>query len=108
MNNDVKADFTILISGLLAEGMVALGVMKDPITQKTGKSPKHAAYVIDILDVLKQKTSGNLTEEEAKTLEQGLHQLRMIYVAGLNEPPSPQAENEQGKAEKGQERTGES
>ncbi|MCK4852550.1 MAG: DUF1844 domain-containing protein [Candidatus Omnitrophica bacterium] len=115
MNNDVKADFTLLISGLLAEGMVALGVMKDPTTQRTEKRPKHAAYVIDILDMLKQKTSGNLAEEEAKVLEQGVHQLRMIYIAELNRPPEekaadqpmpPPPENEQGKEEKAQEGTG--
>jgi hypothetical protein len=84
--SDFKVDFNIFISGLLLEGMVAAGVMANPVTKKTEKNLEHASQVIDTLDMLRKKTEGNLTDEESKMIEQGLHQLRMLYVAGTKEP----------------------
>lgn len=39
-----------------------------------------ARFSIDLLDLLKEKTKGNLSEEESKFLKEMLHQLRMKYV----------------------------
>lgn len=76
-----KMNFTAFISGLMAEGMVALGLMKNPVTQKTRKEMVHADMVVDTLTMLKEKTAGNLTDEESGNLGAVLHQLRMMYVA---------------------------
>ena len=106
MEKHVKVDFSLFISGLFAEGMIALGKIRNPVTQKLDKNPEHASYVIDTLVVLKEKTRGNLTEEESGGLEEGIHQLRMIYVAEQNRPlgePADQPESESdssGKEEK--------
>jgi len=76
-----KINFTAFISGLMAEGMVALGLMKNPVTQKIQKEMVHAGMVVDTLAMFKEKTAGNLTEEESANLETVLHQLRTMYVA---------------------------
>ena len=55
-----------------------------------------AKHLIDTLDVLQQKTKGNLTSEESALLTNYLYQLRMLYVAvqsqqgQSSEPPTPQ------------------
>jgi len=86
MDSEPKIDFGMFVSGLMAEGMVALGVLRNPMTNEISSNLKHASYVIDALDMLKTKTSGNLTKDEAVGLEQGLYQLRMLYVRKANEP----------------------
>ncbi|MBU3958984.1 MAG: DUF1844 domain-containing protein, partial [Candidatus Omnitrophica bacterium] len=38
-------------------------------------------FIIDTLEMLQQKTKGNLTSEETKLLENVLYELRMQYVS---------------------------
>jgi hypothetical protein len=37
--------------------------------------------VIDTVDVLRQKTKGNLTASEEEAIDSLLHQLRMLFVS---------------------------
>ena len=39
-----------------------------------------AKDLIDILDTLKQKTTGNLTDSELKVMDETLSNLKMLYV----------------------------
>jgi len=87
MQEDLQVDFKLFVSGLVAEGMVALGAIKNPVTQKTDTNFKHATYVIDTIDMLKKKTSGNLDDEESRILDDGIHHLRMLYVAVKDKAP---------------------
>ena len=43
---------------------------------------------IDTLDVLRQKTKGNLTESEQEVLDSLLHQLRLVFVQTAERPAS--------------------
>jgi hypothetical protein len=47
---------------------------------RTEKNLPIAKHLIDLLDVLQQKTEGNRTADESANLEDALHQLRMAYV----------------------------
>lgn len=47
-----------------------------------GKDPETARYFIDLLGVLQEKTSGQLTPEETRYLDNVLFQLRALYVQG--------------------------
>jgi hypothetical protein len=76
-----KVDFSALVSGLMAEGMVSMGLLEHPSMKGIKKDVKHAQAVIDTLGMLKEKTQGNLTEQESKMLEEVLHQLRIGYVS---------------------------
>ncbi|HNX91129.1 MAG TPA: DUF1844 domain-containing protein [Candidatus Omnitrophota bacterium] len=80
-DNDVKIDFSMFLSGLFAEGLMSLGLIENPLTGKKEKNLDQARYLIDTLDMLKQKTAGNLTEDEAHALERGLYELRMAYIS---------------------------
>ncbi len=46
-----------------------------------GRDPATARYFIDLLGVLKDKTTGRLTLEEINFLDDVLYQLRSLYVA---------------------------
>lgn len=47
---------------------------------EASQSLEVARLYIDLLDVLRQKTAGNLTVQEKDMLEDALHQLRLGYV----------------------------
>lgn len=75
-----EADFMTLIFSLYTHAQISLGLIPDPMTQQMGKDLVHAKYNIDILTILKEKTQGNLSEEEDQALEQMLYELHMNYV----------------------------
>jgi hypothetical protein len=77
---ETKMDFMLFISGVLMEGMMALGAIENPVTKKTETDLRHASQVIDMLDMIKEKTAGNLTDEESSGLDRVIHQMRMLYV----------------------------
>ena len=47
--------------------------------------PQQAKYLIDTIDVLREKTKGNATPEEPQLMDQLLHQLRMALIARADE-----------------------
>src|SRR5215218_269811 len=62
--NFPPASFEMLITTLATEALVALGQMPNPLTNKAEMQPEQAKYLIDTLEVLQQKTKGNLTAAE--------------------------------------------
>ncbi|MEO1992066.1 MAG: DUF1844 domain-containing protein [Pirellulales bacterium] len=74
------ATLSFLIQTLFTQALMALGRVPNPITQKTLTNLDTAKHFIDTLDMIKEKTSGNLTEEESKLLEEVQHQLRMMWM----------------------------
>lgn len=75
-----EASFTILLSTLASQAAVALGKIPLPGEETTNTDLTLAKHLVDMLSVLDEKTKGNLTEDEAKLMQQSLHQLRMLYV----------------------------
>ena len=61
--------------------LMALGKLKNPVTDKIEKNPEYAKIAIDTLDMLKQKTKGNLSEYEEKFLDETLKELKLNYVS---------------------------
>ena len=75
-----EIDFATFVLSLSTSAMVHLGEAPAP----DGSSVKNlelARQTIDILGMLEGKTKGNLTDEEAKLLQQLLCDLRLRYVA---------------------------
>ena len=70
------------------EGFTALGKIAHPMTGKTEKNLEQASFVIDLLAVLQEKTKGNLTDSEARLLDNALRDLRLNYVADNASPAS--------------------
>jgi len=73
------ADFNLFISSLAMQAFVYLGLMPDPVTQKTQTDLTHARYIIDTIQMLKDKTKNNLTVEENANIDETLYTLRMKF-----------------------------
>jgi hypothetical protein len=72
-------DINAIILMLTSQGMINLGEMPDPVTKQTNIKPGGAKIFIDLLEVLEQKTRGNLSTDEEKFLENALNNLKRIY-----------------------------
>ncbi|GBD87580.1 hypothetical protein BMS3Abin03_01514 [bacterium BMS3Abin03] len=68
--------------------MIALGKIKNPVTDKTDKNIEFAKLSIDILDMLLIKTKGNLLEYEEKFLTETLNQLKITYAQEVDKTGS--------------------
>ena len=86
------ASFEMLVSTLATETLAALGQFPHPATGKSEVYANQAQYLIDTLDVLRQKCQGNLPTAEQEMIESVLHQLRMVFVAVANHQQSATAD----------------
>ena len=76
------ASFEMLVTTLATEAMIGLGQYPHPMTGKIHADAAQARYAIDMLEMLSEKTKGNLTPGEERGMRDLLHQLRMAFVAG--------------------------
>ena len=60
---------------------MSMGQMPVPGSDQPRKNLPQAKYVIDLIEVLDEKTQGNLTDQEEEAMKAMLHQLRLAYVA---------------------------
>jgi hypothetical protein len=74
-------DFPSYVLTYYTQGLVLLGEVPNPITNKKEEDLESARHMIDILTMLEQKTKGNLTKAEQDLLEKVLYELRMRFMA---------------------------
>lgn len=77
-----QVDFSSFCLSLATSALYHLGVVGDPETGTPAaeKSPPLAKQTIDALEMLRDKTRGNLDEEEGRLLDGLLYELRMRFV----------------------------
>ncbi len=75
-----QASFSNFILSLNAQALVFLGALPHPESNKIEANILLAKHTIDILEILKEKTKGNLTQEEQNLLDEVLFRLKLIYV----------------------------
>jgi len=76
------ASFMGLVNMLVLQALMYMGRLQDQ-NDKESKIPVNldlAKHYIDMLEILEEKTKGNLTDEESKALSLTLHEIRMQYV----------------------------
>lgn len=78
----MQVDFSTLVLSFATGAMIHLGQAPDPATGKVESNRELARQNIDILDILRTKTKGNLTDDENKLLESLLAELRLVFVSG--------------------------
>ena len=79
-------DFTMLINAMAQPALLFLGEIPHPATGKPTFDLEQARLQIDMLDLLRVKSRGNLTPQEEGLLDRVLYQLRMLYVARTEKP----------------------
>lgn len=75
-------DFQALISMLAMQALFALGLIVPPDQKDKKPEPnlQLAKYNVDMLEILEEKTKGNLTDDEQAMLTNALSQVRMAFV----------------------------
>jgi len=76
-----EASFSFFVTTLGIQIAIALGEIPNPVTNKKDENLDQAKYLIDTLDMLKEKTKNNLTKEEQQVLESLLYDFHIKFVA---------------------------
>ena len=76
-----EVNFSSFLLSLSSSVLLHLGEIADPQSGEKRKDLALAKQSIDIIGILKDKTKGNLSEEEGKLLQNLLYDLRMRFVA---------------------------
>jgi len=79
ISNDVSM-FLQLIAMFQMASLQQMGKLVNPMTNEVERDLQHAKASIDMLELIKQKTTGNLSEMEAEFLDKILFELHMNYV----------------------------
>lgn len=74
------AGFEMILSYLSTTALFQLGLLPGPGGERIPPDLANGRRTIDMLEVLQQKTRGNLTEGEAQMLENILYELRLSFV----------------------------
>ncbi len=80
----LEASFTNFVATLRLQVLVCLGLVPNPATKSRQIDLEQAKYLIDTLNIIQQKTQGNLDETERKVLEGVLYEVEMRYVDAVN------------------------
>jgi hypothetical protein len=75
-----EVNFSSLILSLSSSALLHIGEIADPYTGEKKQDLALAKHSIDTIAMLKEKTEGNLSEEEQKLLESVLTDLRWRYI----------------------------
>ena len=75
-----EINFVNFLFSISTSALIQMGEIEDPISQQTVRNLPLAKQTIDLIGMLKEKTKGNLTPDEAKLIENILFDLRMRYV----------------------------
>jgi hypothetical protein len=81
MTEQPTITFSLFILSLAASAEIHLGSMPQPGTDQPGPpNLTEASHLIEVIAMLKDKTAGNLEEQEERLVESVLYDLRMRYV----------------------------
>ncbi len=75
-----EINFSTFIFSLNASALVHLGAIEDPALGQKVKNLSLAKQTIDILNMLEEKTQGNLNKDEENIMRNILYDLRIAYV----------------------------
>ena len=97
--------FFSLITMFASSAYQSMGKIANPATGKAERNLDSAQGFIDILIMLKKKTSGNLSETEDKILDSTLSDLQMNFVQEKAKPePEEKSEEKVEGEDKGEEK----
>ncbi len=78
---DDPASFVNFLSTLATNAAASLGAVPHPATGQRSVDLETGKYWLDVLGMIRDKTAGNLHQQESRLLEGLLADLRMQYVA---------------------------
>ena len=87
--------FMGLCTSLVTQAWMQLGKIKNPMTDKIETDLDAASLTIDMLGMLKEKTKGNVGDDETKILDQSVNELRMNYIISKDKKDDEKSENKE-------------
>lgn len=76
-----QVDFSTFVLSLATAALYELGAVPDARSGETvAADPLVARQTLETLEMLREKTQGNLTEDERKLIDSLLYDLRMRFV----------------------------
>ncbi|HIB35650.1 MAG TPA: DUF1844 domain-containing protein [Dehalococcoidia bacterium] len=96
MDNEKNTQlFMGLCTSLVTQAWMQLGKIKNPMTDKIESDLDAASLTIDMLGMLKEKTKGNVGDDETKILDQSVNELRINYVISKDKKDDEKSENKE-------------
>ena len=83
MSKKDKDDFKLfmyLVNTFQSSAQIAMGEMKNPVTDKIETNMDQATYYINLLEMVQLKTKGNLSEYEDQMLINVISELKMSFL----------------------------
>jgi hypothetical protein len=96
----MNSEFFALVLMLQNSTMIHLGKVSNPVSGKVERNLKQAKMTIDMLEMIKEKTKGNLESDEEKFLNNILADLQLNYVAETEKDQQPSQNPEEKQEEK--------
>jgi len=90
--------FNFVVSFFAGWGWQAMGKVPSPENGKTERNLELCKQIIEIMQMLQEKTKGNLTADEEKLLTGVTAELQLNYVDELKKP-SPEEKKEEQKTD---------
>lgn len=81
MQETMKADFSSLALSIASSAAIALGLSPDHETHQIHEDKTMAQFNIDMLVMLKEKTKGNLSQEEIELMNHMISDLQSHFVS---------------------------
>lgn len=91
----MKNNFNVIVNFFAQICWQSLGKLANPVTGKVEKNLEFAKEIIDILETLREKTKGNLTEEESKFLNSTIADLQINYVDEISKEQNNESDKKQ-------------
>ena len=88
-----EQSFMYLVGTFQSSAWIAMGKMKNPMTDKIERNLDQASFYIDLLDMMQTKTKGNLSEYEELMLINTVSELKMNFIDEKKKPDEPAEEN---------------
>jgi hypothetical protein len=83
----MEKNIKVVILMLATQSMINLGEIQDPMSGEIKNDLEGARAFMDLIEVMGEKTRGNLTQEESNFLSEIKDNLTKVYNKKLNKNP---------------------
>ena len=97
ISSDQKNQFLFfqLVMSFQSAALQQMGKLKNPLTDKIERDLQQAQLSIDMIDMIKAKTTGNCNEEETTFIDRILRELKLNYVDEIEKDKKAASEQKQ-------------
>lgn len=91
--------FMNFLAQMVQQGLMQMGAVENPFTGQREVDLEGAQFTIELLNVLQEKTKGNLADQESRMLSEALREMQLHYVEvaqAVRAQMQKQAQNPQG------------